>query len=86
MATLTLPKLCIFSCLAPSVFILKLHHCASLFMLTSSHPMYSLSQIDLRRANNCGIMLTKVKMPLPDLMVRFYLPQLFSYYVNLLSV
>ncbi|KAF8701426.1 hypothetical protein HU200_033591 [Digitaria exilis] len=24
--------------------------------------------IDLRRANNCGIMLTKVKMPLPDLM------------------
>uniref|UniRef100_A0A452XW55 Formin-like protein n=1 Tax=Aegilops tauschii subsp. strangulata TaxID=200361 RepID=A0A452XW55_AEGTS len=25
-------------------------------------------QIDLRRANNCGIMLTKVKMPLPDLM------------------
>ncbi|XP_062195835.1 formin-like protein 6 isoform X2 [Phragmites australis] len=24
--------------------------------------------IDLRRSNNCGIMLTKVKMPLPDLM------------------
>ncbi|KAK3121451.1 hypothetical protein QOZ80_8BG0653630 [Eleusine coracana subsp. coracana] len=24
--------------------------------------------IDLRKANNCGIMLTKVKMPLPDLM------------------
>jgi c-di-GMP-related signal transduction protein len=23
-------------------------------------------QVDLRRANNCEIMLTKVKMPLPD--------------------
>jgi hypothetical protein len=55
-------------------------------MLTSSLVFFSLSQIDLRRANNCGIMLTKVKMPLPDLMVRFYLPQLFSYYVNLLLV
>jgi hypothetical protein len=29
----------------------------------------SVTQIDLRRANNCGIMLTKVKMPLPELMV-----------------
>jgi len=26
-------------------------------------------QIDLRRANNTEIMLTKVKMPLPDMMV-----------------
>lgn len=26
-------------------------------------------QIDLRRAYNCEIMLTKVKIPLPDLMV-----------------
>lgn len=59
---------------------------SSLFMLTSSHPMCSPFQIDLRRANNCGIMLTKVKMPLPNLMVRFYLPELFSYYVNLLFV
>jgi hypothetical protein len=40
------------------------------FLLASSHLMCVLLQIDLRRANNCGIMLTKVKMPLPDLMVK----------------
>ena len=40
------------------------------FVLASYHLMCALLQIDLRRANNCGIMLTKVKMPLPDLMVK----------------
>lgn len=29
-------------------------------------------QVDLRRANNCEIMLTKVKMPFSDMMVSYY--------------
>ena len=40
--------------------------------------IYIFVQIDLRRANNTEIMLTKVKMPLPDMMVRCQTNFLFS--------
>jgi hypothetical protein len=29
--------------------------------------------VDMRRANNCEIMLTKIKMPLPDMIVSIFL-------------
>ena len=32
-----------------------------------------LFQVDMRRANNCEIMLTKIKMPLPDMIVSIFL-------------
>lgn len=32
-----------------------------------------ISQVDLRRAYNCEIMLTKIKMPLPDMIVSCFL-------------
>lgn len=47
-------------------FQLQWHFCER---LTSFFLFYF--QIDMRRANNCEIMLTKIKMPLPDMMVRF---------------
>jgi hypothetical protein len=37
-------------------------------------------QVDLRRANNCEIMLTKVKMPLPDVIVSECFPTLRLFY------
>jgi hypothetical protein len=37
-------------------------------------------QVDLRRANNCEIMLTKVKMPLPDVIVSECCPMLRVFY------
>jgi hypothetical protein len=36
--------------------------------------------VDLRRANNCEIMLTKVKMPLPDVIVSECCPTLRVFY------
>ncbi|WJX23385.1 hypothetical protein P8452_12594 [Trifolium repens] len=42
--------------------------------VTSSHrcSIFS-SQVDLKRANNTEIMLTKVKVPLPDMMIAYFL-------------
>lgn len=31
--------------------------------------IFYILKVDMRRANNCEIMLTKIKMPLPDMMV-----------------
>lgn len=35
--------------------------------------LLSLCQVDLRRAYNCEIMLSKIKIPLPDMIVSFFL-------------
>lgn len=68
----------------------SLHWCVSyLFLINKnvlfiqqlyllSHCLYYSLQIDLRRAYNCEIMLTKVKIPLSELMVN--LPFLFPFF------
>lgn len=43
----------------------------------SSNVFLCLYQVDLRRANNCEIMLTKIKIPLPDMLVSFCCQYLF---------
>lgn len=43
----------------------------------TSYGIYLFLQIELRRAYNCEIMLTKVKVPLPELMVSYCLQHSF---------
>jgi len=46
--------------------------------------LVSLCQVDLRRAYNCEIMLSKIKVPLPDMIVSFFL--LLMLHVQLTSI